>query len=310
MPQGTTDRKLQDLRRQNRKLSHLCRLTAEVARLGDEHATLQKIVDTAAQLLEVGGAHLALVDKNQESLFGVVSSGHHALSAPRLRLQLSQSYAAWEALRTCRPVAINRAEDDVRVNPRARDLMGIRGVAYLPLLSGDDSFGLLILITRRPHVWTAEELDLATNFGNVAAVALENSRLMSHLAETEGRLRSLIEHIPAIVYVCDVKPPYRTQYISPQALTMLGYSPEEFTGDPDSLFMKIVCPEDLSHVIREDRRSAKRGFGTVEYRMLDKQGEARWFRDEAVLIRDPSGEPVAWHGVLVEITGLKKMAQH
>jgi PAS domain-containing protein len=47
----------------------------------------------------------------------------------------------------------------------------------------------------------------------------------------------------------------------------------------------------------------------MEYRMLDKSGEIRWFRDEAVLMKDPSGAPIAWHGVMVEITGLKKM-QH
>jgi len=40
---------------------------------------------------------------------------------------------------------------------------------------------------------------------------------------------------------------------------------------------------------------------------MDKQGEIRWFRDEAVLVKDPSGAPIAWHGVMVEITGLKKM---
>jgi PAS domain S-box-containing protein len=310
MPPSSTHRQLEELRRSVGKLSHLCRLTAEVARLGDERGTLKKIVDTAAQLLHVQGAHLALVDKNEEALYGVVSSGRHPQNAPRLRLQLSQCYAAHEALRTCRPVAVNNAEDDARVNPRARDLMGIRGVAYLPLLSGDQSFGLLIVITRRPHVWAEEELDLAMKFATVAAVALENSRLLARLAETEARLRSLIEHIPAIVYVCDVEPPYRTQYISPQAVAILGYTPEEWTEDPDGLFIKVVHPEDLPQVIREDRRSAKRGFGTNEYRLLDRHGETRWFRDEAVLVRDPGGKPVAWHGVLVEITGLKKMAQH
>lgn len=310
MPRSESNRQLQDLRSYNRKLSHLCRLTAEVARLGDESATLHKIVDTAAMLLHVQGAHLALVDTKQETLYGVVSSGRHARNAPRLKLQLSKSYAAQEALRTCRPVAINKAEDDARVNPDAKEIMGIRGVAYLPLLSGNQSFGLLILITRRSHVWTADELDLAMNFAGVAAVALENSRLMAHLAETERRLRSLIEHIPAIVYVCDVDPPYRTQYISPQAEAMLGYTPEEWTGGPGSLFMKVVHPDDLNHIHRDSRTGKKRGFGAVEYRMLDKKGETRWFHDEAVLVRDPSGTPVAWHGVLVEITGIRKMAQH
>ncbi len=299
---------MDELRNHMEKLERLCRLTADIARLGSERSTLQKIVNTAATLLGVQGAHLALVDRDEQSLYGVVSSGRHPRDAPRLKFQLSHSAAAQQALRTRRPVAIDRAEDDERVNPRARELMAIRGVAYLPLLSGEQSFGLLILITRRPHAWTPMELTLAVHFADVSSVALENSRLMTQLAETEGRLRSLIEHIPAIVYICDVDPPFQTRYISPQTEQMLGFSSKEWMTDR-SFFMKIVHPEDIGAVLDLAQGAIlSRGFATTEYRLLDRQGETRWFRDEAVLVRDPAGQPLAWHGVLVEITGLKKMS--
>ncbi len=205
------------------------------------------------------------------------------------------------------PVAIENARDDARVNPRARELMGIRGVAYLPLLSGNQSFGLLILITGRPHAWTPRELELARRFADVASVALENSRLMTQLAETEVRFRSLVEHVPVIIYRCDVAPPYWTRYISPQVTVMLGYSADEWTRDQD-FWMKIVHPDDVGSVIDLDQEAIRnRGFASSEYRLLDRSGETRWFRDEAILVRDPSGTPIAWHGVLVEITGIKKL---
>ncbi len=308
MPEHTGHKRLDELRRHNQQLLRLCRLTADVARLGNERATLKKIIDTAASLLGITGAHIALVDRNEQVLYGVISSGRHPLDAPRLKFQLSQACGAQQALKTCLPVAIGNAEDDARVNPRARELMAIRGIAYLPLLSGKESFGLLILITRRPHEWTPRDLELARHFADLAAVALENSRLMAQLAETELRFRSLVEHIPAIIYVCDVDPPYRTRYISPQAAAMLGYSEEEWTRDRD-FFMKILHPDDVGALIQLGEEAIrKQGFATSEYRLLDRQGEVRWFRDETVLVRDPSGNPVGWHGVLVEITGLKRMA--
>ena len=63
-------------------------------------------------------------------------------------------------------------------------------------------------------------------------------------------------------------------------------------------------------VIESTQESVRRkGFVTSEYRLLDRAGEVRWFRDEAILVRDPSGTPIAWHGVLVEITGMRKL-QH
>ncbi len=310
MQDATSRRRLEELRRYNEKLERLCSLTADVARLGNERSTLKKIVDTAAGLMAVQGAHIALVDKSEQQLYGVISSGRHPQDAPRLKIQLSQSAAAQRALKTRRPVAIKNAQDDGRVNPRARDLMGIRGVAYMPLLSGKESFGLLILITRRPRTWTPRELDLARHFADVAAVALENSRLMTQLAETEVRFRSLVEHIPAIVYLCDVEPPFRTRYVSPQVESMLGYPPREWMSDSNGFFMKIVHPEDVGGLLDLTAEAARsRGFVTAEYRLLDRQGEVRWFRDECTLVRDPSGTPIAWHGVLVEITGMKKM-QH
>src|SRR2546422_971599 len=305
----TSQRRLEDLRRHNRKLERLCRLTADIARLGSERATLKKIVDTAANLIGVQGAHIALVDKDEEQLYGVISSGRHPEDAPRLKFQLSQSAAAQKALKGRKPVAIENAEDDARVNPRARELMGIRGVAYLSLLSGNESFGLLILITRRPHAWTVRELVLARRFADVSSVALENYRLMTQLAETEVRFRSLVEHVPVIIYRCDVDPPFRTQYISPQIRTMLGYSVDEWTRD-QNFWMKIVHPDDLNSVIDLAKESVRgKGFATAEYRLLDRSGEGRWFRGAAILVRDPSGSPIAWHGVLVEITGMKRL-QH
>lgn len=303
------ERRLDELRRQNEKLERLCRLTADIARLGDERVTLKKVVDTAASLMGVQGAHLALVDKHEKALYGVISSGRHPEDAPRLKLQLSRSAAAQRALKSGNPVAIENAEDDARVNSRARELMAIRGVAYVPLLSGEESFGLLILITKRPHVWEAGELDLARRFADVASVALENSRLMTQLAETEVRFRSLVEHVPAIIYRCDVEPPYRTRYVSPQAREMLGFAPEEWLDDP-SFFMKIIHPDDVGSLVDLGKDAIRHtGFVTAEYRLLDRSGEIRWFRDEAILVRDPSGKPIAWHGVLVEITGMKRL-QH
>src|SRR3989475_1221209 len=303
----TSQRRLEDLRRPNRNLERLCRLTADIARLGSERATLKKIADTAANLIGVQGAHIALVDKDEEQLYGVISSGRHPEDAPRLKFQLSQSAAAQKALKGRKPVAIENAEDDARVNPRARELMGIRGVAYLSLLSGNESFGLLILITRRPHAWTVRELELARRFADVSSVALENSRLMTQLAETEVRFRSLVEHVPVIIYRCDVDPPYRTRYVSPQAKAMLGFSPEEWLRDP-AFFMKIIHPDDAGSLVALSEEAVRnKGFVTSEYRLLDKSGEIRWFRDEAILVRDPSGRPIAWHGVLVETTGMQKL---
>jgi PAS domain S-box-containing protein len=309
MPRPVPDHKLKTLRIHHRKVLRLCSLAAEIAKLGDERATLRKIVDTAASLIGVQSAHLALVDKQERTLYGVASSGRHPPNAPGLRVDLSLSAAAHTALRGRAPISINRAEDDPRVNSEARKALSIGGVTYLPLLSGTQSFGLLILVTRRPHAWTREELRLAQHFANFASVALENARLLNRLAETESRFKSLVEHIPAIVYICDFEPPYHSIYVSPQTETMLGYPSSEWIDDPD-FWMKIIHPDDVIRPkVLENQAIRAAGFISAEYRIRDRRGEIRWMREEAVLVRDPAGVPIGWHGVLIEITGMKRMGQ-
>ncbi|MGI8856916.1 MAG: PAS domain S-box protein [Thermomicrobiales bacterium] len=123
------------------------------------------------------------------------------------------------------------------------------------------------------------------------------------LAET--RYRSLVEQIPAIVYLADAT---RSSllYTSPQREAMLGYAPEEWTAEP-RLWEKVVHPDDLERVRAEDTRAIASGEPeTVEYRYVAKDGHVVWVRDEAVLIRDGDGEPLYWQGVVVDITERKR----
>jgi len=303
-PRRTPGAGVRDL---TRRLDRLCRLAADVAALRKEETTLKRIVDTAASVVGTPAAHLALVDRDRKSLYVVVSSGRHRPDAPRACFELRSGMAAHSALKGGRPILIRDARRDRRVNPEARTLLGIGAAAYMPLIGGGQSFGLLILATPRPHVWTAQERKLASYVASVAAVALQTSRLLNRLSETDGRLRSLIEDIPAIVYTSEVEFPYRTYHVGPQAESILGYTVREWIDDPD-LFAKLVHPDDIQALV-ELAEEAKRGGGMVraEYRMLDRAGNTRWFRDEAVLVRDPAGKALAWNGILVEVTSIKSM---
>jgi len=288
-----------------RRLDRLCRLAADVAALGGEQATLKKIVDVAVAVVGVSAAHLTLVDRGRRSLYGVISSGRHRPGAPRARFSLESGMAAHAALQRRRPILIRDARRDRRVIPEARSRLRIGSVAYVPLIGGGESFGLLILTNSRPHAWTFLERKLATYVASVAAVAVQTSRLLKRLTETDGRLRNLIEDIPAIVYLCDVDFPYRAYYVGPQAETILGYTTRDWITDPD-LFGKLIHPDDIQSLIDLSEEAKRgRGFVRAEYRMLDRSGNTRWFRDEAVLIRDPAGRPIAWHGVLVEVTSVR-----
>ena len=293
--------------RRYKQLQRLCGAAREIAKLSSERETYQKIVDIPVKILGLDLVRLILVDKCDRGLYCVASSRKSEGRAERFEFLDERMQDARAALRRGRTIV--RPPRRARANP-ARSGSGAaayeQGTVYVPLMSHGIAFGLLVLRARPRLTWKNDEIELATHFSGLASVAIENAKLLNRLNETEERLRSLIDHIPAIVYTSEVIPPFDTIYVSPQVKHILGYSHREFL-DQNGFILTIIHPDDRERVIDFTKEAVhKRGFATVEYRLRDLWGEYRWFRDEAVLVRDPADEPLAWHGVIVEITGLKK----
>src|SRR5215210_4277719 len=137
----------------------------------------------------------------------------------------------------------------------------------------------------------------------------ERKEAEQRLREAEIRYRTLVERLPAIIYVQESAAPSATTYISPQAEHLLGYPLERFTGYP-RFWTGLVHPDDREWVLAEDERTNRTGEPfKAEYRMLASDGRVLWFSDEAVLVRDEGGEPLYWQGVKVDITEGKKAGE-
>jgi signal transduction histidine kinase len=70
-----------------------------------------------------------------------------------------------------------------------------------------------------------------------------------------------------------------------------------------------VHPEDAGWVAAECERTNQTGEPFVaEYRMCTRDGQVRWVRDEAVLVRGGDGHPLFWQGILTDLTATKLAA--
>jgi diguanylate cyclase (GGDEF)-like protein/PAS domain S-box-containing protein len=126
------------------------------------------------------------------------------------------------------------------------------------------------------------------------------------LRETEERYRMLVERIPAITYIQEIRRKSQTVYVSPQVMDIMGYTPEECTSTPD-FWKRILHPDDREAVLAEDLRTNETGEPfTMEYRRFAKDGRLVWIRDEATLVRNDEGEPLYWLGVQIDITERKR----
>jgi PAS domain S-box-containing protein len=127
----------------------------------------------------------------------------------------------------------------------------------------------------------------------------DRKRAEGQLLEAQERFRTLVEQIPAVVYVEDPQSG-RNLYISPQVETMFGYTPEEWLAD-SGLWESRLHPEDRDRVVAENE-DASTDRWSIEYRTIHRDGHVMWIQNEAVLIRDRDGNPLVWQGVAFDVT--------
>jgi PAS domain S-box-containing protein len=134
----------------------------------------------------------------------------------------------------------------------------------------------------------------------------ELKRVEHQHAESEAKYRSLVEQLPAVVYLGEYGDQGDWLYISPALERVLGYTPEEWIAHPHP--MASFChPEDLARVrAEEDRAYRDRATLRVEHRMLSKDGRWVWILDEAAAVLDEDGQPLFMQGVMYDMTDRKR----
>ena len=130
------------------------------------------------------------------------------------------------------------------------------------------------------------------------------------LGESAIRYQTLVEQVPAAVYIeAPPNAPKRNLYLSPQIEKICGYTAVELLGDP-TLWPRIIHPQDREAFAAEDARTNATGEPfTVEYRILHKTGRTVWVHEMATLARDAEGNPLYWHGILVDLSERKQFEE-
>jgi len=140
-------------------------------------------------------------------------------------------------------------------------------------------------------------------------LALKEKQLMeSSLARAEAKFRSLVEQIPAITYSTALDVTGKLIYISPQ-ISQLGYTPEELLADPEG-FLKLLHPEDRTTAYTQIARCFESGEPLrCECRLRTRDGQVRWFLNDALLVRQGLEEPMFLQGILLDITHDKEVEE-
>jgi len=132
----------------------------------------------------------------------------------------------------------------------------------------------------------------------------DRKRTLSTLRLTQERLRYLLSHSPAILYTRQVSGNYSVTFMSDNAASVVGYSAQDFTHDPQ-FWANHIHPEDVPRIFANLPQVFETGHHSHEYRFLHEDGIYRWMHDELKLICDEAGKPLEMVGFWTDITEKK-----
>ena len=121
------------------------------------------------------------------------------------------------------------------------------------------------------------------------------------------RYQNLISFLTDYIYTVKIKDGAAVETIhGPGCISVTGYTSENYQKDPE-LWYRMVHDNDREKVL-EQARLALLGQedGSIEHRIIHRDGSVRWVKNQVVVTKDQNGVPVAYDGLINDITELKK----
>jgi len=145
-------------------------------------------------------------------------------------------------------------------------------------------------------------------FQGVARDITARKRAIDALQKSEAKFRTLVEHLPTVVYQRTSGVDSAMLYISPQIEALLGYSPAEWLADKKSL-SKVLHPDDREYVLNQmSEIDQKEDPFEIDYRMISRNGRTVWVHDHITSVKDDGGNHLFWQGIALDVT-LQKQAE-
>jgi PAS domain S-box-containing protein len=147
-------------------------------------------------------------------------------------------------------------------------------------------------------------------YGLAAVFGQNSSRPPTQgLPNLEAMYRTLVEQIPAVVFMAYLDRGIGEAYVSPRIEESLGFTREEWLEDPIRWFHQIH-PDDQQRWSVEAAEMFSSGKPLRSaYRVMARDGRVIWFHCEAKMIAGEDGRPWLIHGVGFDITDLKLAEQ-
>ena len=205
--------------------------------------------------------------------------------------------------------------DDLRARrgnfPRAECAVaaGLGAAIAFPVFVQEEVVAILEFFAERPVPADQDLMQLLENVGRQVGRVFERRRAERSIAEAEHQFRTLVQNVPGAIYRYSDRPDqgWTFDYMSDAIEPISGYKASDFIGKPAAAFGRIVHPEDRKGLDAAVRGAIIHGGRfQAEYRILCKNGNARWMNAKGTVTHDDVTGIQLVDGVIFDINERKE----
>ncbi len=296
-------RDLTAIKQADRERETLYQLAHDLTRATDLQSAAEALFRQIRACFGAPYGSITLVDAAGEILHEVAAFGLAEAGAPRRAQRHVQREASPStmAFLTRQPVMIENFPHSPHVSPWLREQYRfMHDVWVVPLMSGTQPLGTLLLGFSTKRKATAAELRLLQLLGDEAALALQRSQFAEAVQQSRAQYETLLHSIDGIVWEVDVRTLQFT-FVSRQAERLLGYPVEQWLTE-SNFWQNHIHPEDrewaVNFCLTATREKQRHQF---TYRMLAADERVVWLRDQVIVVVE-NDQPVALRGIMTDIT--------
>ncbi|MDP6635355.1 MAG: PAS domain S-box protein [Phycisphaerae bacterium] len=140
----------------------------------------------------------------------------------------------------------------------------------------------------------------------IARDLTEHKQAQDKLREKSMRESLILRSLPMAFYIGQPFGDYGGTWVSEQIVDVCGFTADQFVEDI-GLWAARLHPDDRERALGAFDELLEKGVIEVEYRWRAADGRYLWFLDQAVLVRDESGNPKEIIGTWLDITERKQI---
>lgn len=225
---------LEESQQRQKEISALLKGANAVLEYREFEDVARIIFDVCKDLIGAPAGYVALQSKDgkENELLFLESGGLPCAVDPDLPMPIRGLRG--ETYRTGRAVFHNDFSQSRWIGFMPEGHVQLNNVLFAPLVIKGRPSGLLGL-ANKPGGFTENDCTIATAFGELAAIALHNSRTLASLEDSEKRVRSVVETASDAIISIDSKGDI--VFWNQGAETMFGYPPDAVIGKAVTLIM-------------------------------------------------------------------------